>query len=143
MNRNVKIWMLLLSCFTMDKLCAQKSFFDFGFRDTCYIKDFDRQYTLQLSTWYNQFSFYLDPPVITKNSNHLKLSPNLTPQFGISLGLKHLSLSLSFATPFNISNTQKYGHTKYFDFTAGYFRGFLGAETYVSSYKGLYQPGWS
>ena len=111
----------------------------FGRTDTNYIKEFERPYMLQLSAWYNRFTFYVDPSIVNDNPNSLKLAPNLRPQIGVLLGLKYISLSLSVATPFSVNNDRVYGNTKFFDFNIGYFRGFFGGEFYYTDNHGMYQ----
>ncbi|MBC7383618.1 MAG: DUF4421 family protein [Bacteroidia bacterium] len=138
MNKRI-FFILLLTAFVNGNLYAQKSFFDFGLRDTLYIKDFEKQYNIQFSTWYNRFSFFIDPPFFSNNSNKLKLTPNLKPQLGISLGLKYFSISFSVAAPLQLPGREKYGQTNYFDFTASYYKGYIGLETYFSNYEGLYE----
>lgn len=112
----------------------------FGERDTNYIKPFAKEHNLQINTWLNSLVFFIDPPYISGNTkNNISLSPNLSPQVGISLGLRYFSASLNYNLPVTISNIAQYGKTSFFDLGLSYYRGFVAAEMNVSLFKGLYQ----
>lgn len=113
--------------------------FNFGTRDTNYIKKMEKPYSFSISSWLNSWVFYINPPFISGNKNNINFAPNLIPQVSIGLGLKNFSLSTGYNLPLSFTNPKQYGQTKFFDIGVSYYKGYFGAETNLSLFSGMYQ----
>jgi hypothetical protein len=124
----VTVFVLVLFC---SSVLAQK--------DTNYIVQFERPYNIQTNTWLNDFGFYINPPRFSYSKEVLKLSPNISLQTGISLGLKYFTVAFGVQIPRTSGNEDKFGRTNYFDFSFSYYQMWGGGEIYSRSFVGAYR----
>ncbi len=113
--------------------------FSFGTRDTNYIKQMEKAYSVSVSSWLNSWVFYIDPPFISGNKNNINFAPNLIPQLSVGLGLKNIAINAGYNLPLSLTNPKLYGQTRFFDFGVSYYKGYFGAETNLSVFSGMYQ----
>lgn len=111
----------------------------FAQKDTNYITQFERQYNFQTNTWLNNFGFYINPPRFSESKEVIKLTPNISLQTGVSLGLKYFTVAFGVQVPRTNGNEDKFGKTNYYDFSFSYYQKWGGGEVYSRLFNGAYQ----
>jgi hypothetical protein len=111
----------------------------FAQKDSNYIVQFDRPYNIQLNSWLNKIDFFINPPRFSNASERIKLSPNMSVQTGVSLGLKHVTVAFGVQLPRTSGNERKFGRTNYYDFSFSYYQSWGGGEVYSRSFLGAYR----
>lgn len=108
-------------------------------KDTSYIVQFERPYNLQFNTWLNTFDFYINPPRFSNSQEALRLTPNMSLQSGLSLGLKYVTIAFGVQVPGTHSNVKTFGRTNYYDFSFSWYQKLLGFDIYSRSFSGIYR----
>ncbi len=111
----------------------------FSQKDTNYIVQFERPYNIQFNTWLNKFDFFINPPRFSNSTELIKLSPNISLQTGLSLGLKYVTVAFGVQVPRTNGNERKFGRTNYYDFSFSYYQSWGGGEVYSRSFVGAYR----
>lgn len=111
----------------------------FAQKDTNYITQFERPYNIQTNTWLNDFGFFINPPRFSFSKEVLKITPNISLQTGLSLGLKYFAVAFGIQIPNTNSNEGKFGRTNYYDFSFSYYQMWGGGEIYSRSFEGAYR----
>ncbi|MES2379774.1 MAG: DUF4421 family protein [Bacteroidota bacterium] len=127
-----RVFILLFGLLSSYNSYAQK-------KDTNYIAQFYRPYNIQLNSWLNNFDFYINPPRFSNSRELLKLSPNLSWQTGVSLGLKYFTVSLGVQVPGTNGDEKTFGRTNFYDFSFSYYQSRWGGEIYSRSFSGIYR----
>lgn len=105
--------------------------------DSNYVTQFKRQNNIQLNTWFTNVDYTIQPP--DRNPDHrIRLAPNVRGQAGVSFGLKKITLFAGFQIPGTESDPNRFGKTKYTDFSFAYYKDRYGAEIYFRNYNGLH-----
>lgn len=125
--------LLLLTLFC-SVTCAAMA--DGGYDDTTYIVRFRRKYTIQLNSWITDINLMVNPRKAQRDFT-IKLEPNVKGQAGFALGFKHFTVALGFQLPGTQSNEDRFGTTKYYDFSFGYFQRKFGGELYYRYFQGM------
>ncbi len=108
-------------------------------KDTNYILQFERPYNIQINSWLNNFDFYINPPRFSNSKELLKISPNLSWQSGLSLGLKYFTIALGLQVPGTNGEEKTFGRTNFYDFSFSYYQSWGGGEIYSRSFNGAYR----
>lgn len=124
---------IFLLCFAFISFRSQAQ------KDSNYILQFERPYNIQLNSWLNNFDFYINPPRFSNSTELLKISPNLSWQSGISLGLKYFTIALGLQVPGTNGDEKTFGRTNFYDFSFSYYQSWGGGEIYSRSFNGAYR----
>ena len=108
-------------------------------KDTNYITQFERPYNIQTNTWLNNFGFYINPPRFSDSKKVIKITPNISIQTGVSLGLKYVTVAFGVQVPRTNGNEGRFGKTNYYDFSFSYYQMWGGGEIYSRSFNGAYR----
>ena len=143
------IFVLIILCCTALNINGQGAFIKKMFNapyDTSYIKSFVTDYTTRFFTSlkYNQMGY--NDNMVGKS---LAYRPNNRTLFGIGVNHGFLGINIGVNFPFINEDDDKYGETKYYDFTMRLFSRRYNATIYLQNYRGYYLrntedmiPGW-
>ncbi len=105
-------------------------------RDTAYIKGFDRLYNVQMYSYLTDISLLVNPFGKTKDYG-ISLQPNVKGQVGLALGFQNFTVAFSVQIPGTENNEIRYGKSKYYDFSFGYYQRKFGGEIYYRNFQGM------